>query len=87
MPITGAIISPLIDNIIVLRHVEIESTLRRSMVILKARSSANDSEIREFEITSKGVTVKGKFVGMEHVFEGKPRKSMQEKPPADRSKS
>ena len=87
MPITGAGISILVDNIIVLRHVEIESALRRSIVILKARGSAHDSEIRKFEITSKGVMVKGKFVGMEQILEGKPRKSMQEKPSADRPKS
>jgi circadian clock protein KaiC len=87
MPITGAGISILVDNIIALRHVEIESALRRSIVILKARGSAHDSEIRKFEITSKGVMVKGKFVGMEQILEGKPRKSMQEKPSADRPKS
>jgi circadian clock protein KaiC len=85
-PITGTGISPLVDNIIVLRHVEIESTLRRSIVILKARSSAHASEIREFKITPKGVMVKGKFVEMGQVFEGKPRKPMQEKPSADRSR-
>jgi circadian clock protein KaiC len=83
--ITGTGISPVVDNIIALRNVETESTLRRSLSILKSRGSAHDSEIREFEITPKGVVLK-KFVGMEHVFGGKPRKSMQEQPSADRSR-
>lgn len=83
--ITGTGISPAVDNIITLKNVEIEGTLRRSLGILKSRGSAHGSEIREFEITPKGAVLK-KFVGMEHVFEGKPRKSMQEKPSADRSR-
>jgi circadian clock protein KaiC len=80
MPIIGTGISSTVDNIIALRHVEVESSLRRSMVILKTRGTACDNRIREFEITSKGVTLKKEFAGMEQVSGGTPRKSMQEKP-------
>ena len=80
MPIIGTGISSTVDNIIALRHVEVESSLRRSIVILKTRGTACDNRIREFEITSKGVTLKKEFARMEQVSRGTPRKSMQEKP-------
>jgi circadian clock protein KaiC len=79
MPIIGTGVSSTVDNIIALRHVEIESSLRRSAVILKARGSAHDNEIIEFEITSKGVVLKKKFLGMEQILGGTPRKSIQQK--------
>jgi circadian clock protein KaiC len=71
-------ISTLVDNIIFLRHVEIESVLRRSLVIMKARGSVHDNDIREFEITPKGIVVKGKFVGMEQILGGSPSRSVTE---------
>jgi circadian clock protein KaiC len=86
MPIIGTGISSTVDNIIALRHVEIESSLRRSAVILKARGSPHDNGIREFEITSKGVVLKKKFLGMEQILGGTPRKSIREKLSTDGSR-
>jgi circadian clock protein KaiC len=77
MPIVGTGISSTVDNIVALRNVEIESTLRRSVVVLKARGAAHDNEIKEFEITPKGVVVKKKFVGIEQVLGETPRKSIR----------
>jgi circadian clock protein KaiC len=72
---TGTSLSSNVDNIIFLRHIEIDSSLRRSAVILKSRGTAHDNDIREFEITSNGVVLKEKFAGMEQVLGGTPRKS------------
>jgi circadian clock protein KaiC len=72
---TGTTLSSTVDNIIALRLVDIDSSLRRSVVILKSRGTAHDNEIREFEITPNGVVLTGKFAGMEQVFGGTPRKS------------
>lgn len=57
----SSMVSALMDNIISLRHVEIESALKRSLVIFKARGTAHDRDIREFEITLKGMIVKGEI--------------------------
>jgi len=86
MPIIGTGISSSVDNIIALRHVEIESSLRRSAVVVKARGSAHDNEIIEFEITPKGVVLKKKFLGMEQILGGTPRKSICEKTSTDGSR-
>jgi circadian clock protein KaiC len=75
---TDQIISTIMDNIINLRHVEVESALKRSLVIFKARDTAHDKDIREFEITQKGIVVKEKFAGLEQVLGGAPRKTITE---------
>jgi circadian clock protein KaiC len=75
-PVAGTAVSTLVDNIISLRDVELESALRRPLIIFKARGTAHDREIREFEITSKGMIVKEKFVGVEQILGGAARRSI-----------
>jgi len=77
-PVTGTGISTLVDNIISLRDVELESALKRSLVVFKARGTSHARDIREFEITSKGLTVKEKFAGVEQILGGAPRRSLSE---------
>jgi circadian clock protein KaiC len=69
-PVTETGMSTIADNIISLRHVEVDSALKRSLIVLKARGTSHDNGIREFEITSKGIVVKEKFVGMEQILGG-----------------
>jgi circadian clock protein KaiC len=68
--LAGTAISSLVDNIICLRYVEIESSLKKSIVIFKARGTPHDKDIREFEITPKGIAIKEKFRGMEQLLGG-----------------
>jgi circadian clock protein KaiC len=68
----------LVDNIISLKYVELESSLKRSLTILKAKRTESDKSVTEFDITSKGITVKGKFVGVENILTGSARKSFAE---------
>lgn len=68
----------LTDNVISLKNVEVESALKRSLVIFKARGTNHDRDIREFEITPDGMEVKDKFVGWEQVLAGAPRKAWAE---------
>jgi circadian clock protein KaiC len=67
----------LMDNVISLRNVEVESALKRSLVIFKARGTKHDRDIREFEITTQGMEVKQKFVGWEQLLAGAPRKTWE----------
>jgi circadian clock protein KaiC len=75
--VTGTEISTFVDNIISLRDVELESTLKRSLTVSKARGTAHDRDIREFEVTPKGVMIKGKFVGIWQIMEGAARQQRQ----------
>ncbi len=66
------------DNVISLRNVELESELKRSLIIFKARGTKHDRDIREFEITPKGLEVKQKFVGWEQLLVGAPRNTSKD---------
>ena len=68
----------LMDNVISLRNVEVESALKRSLVIFKARGTRHDRDIREFDITPHGMEVKQKFQGWEQLLAGAPRKTWAE---------
>jgi len=71
-------LSFLVDCILLLRFVEIESEMRKALVILKMRGSNHDKRLREFEITPKGISLTGFFTEYEGVLGGAPRKSVTE---------
>jgi KaiC/GvpD/RAD55 family RecA-like ATPase len=56
----------------------LESALRRSMIVLKARGTAHDRDIRELEIASNGTVVRGKFAGVEQILRSAARRSFTE---------
>jgi circadian clock protein KaiC len=62
------------DCVIPLRYVEIESTMRKALAVLKLRGSDHDKRLREFEITSEGIRVAKPFSGFEGIVTGSPRK-------------
>ena len=45
------------ENLLLLRHIEIDGDVRRLLSVLKMRESGYDSSVREFEITAQGVRV------------------------------
>ena len=48
------------DDILRLRYVSIDGQLRKIMVVIKMRGGNHAKDIREYEITSKGVVILGK---------------------------
>ncbi|WP_150305569.1 ATPase domain-containing protein [Pseudomonas saliphila] len=54
-------ISAAVQNILLLRYVEINSSTRRSISVVKVRSSAFDPAIREYFITDEGVVIGEQF--------------------------
>ncbi len=54
LSVTSIGLSSIFHNIILLRYVEAEAQLRRSMLILKMRASLHDQSILQFSIVSKG---------------------------------
>jgi circadian clock protein KaiC len=59
-PFSTYSISFLTDDIIRLRYVSIDGQLRKIMVVIKMRGGNHAKDIREYEITSKGVIILGK---------------------------
>ena len=75
---TDAGISFLVDCIFSLKPVEIESTIRKALVVWKMRGSDHDKRLREYEITSHGVEVSAPFSDYEGLLTGSPRRSITE---------
>jgi len=67
-PLSG--LTPLVDNVLFLRHVELRSQLHRLLSVLKHRESDYDASIREFTITDTGITVAATFESAEAVLSG-----------------
>jgi len=63
-----------VDSYMLLRYVEIESTIHKALLTLKMRGSDHAKDIRQFEITDKGVEVRSKFEGREGIMSGSPRR-------------
>ncbi len=67
-----------VDTVVLLRQVEVEGHMRKALSILKCRGSDHDKEIREFEITGKGIEVRVAMKGYENVLAG-----MARRPPSE----
>ncbi len=57
---TGVGISHIVDNVILLRYVEVEQLVRRVLTVLKARGSAHSTQVREYTISERGGVCVGK---------------------------
>ena len=66
-------ISFLTDDIIRLRYVEIEGQLRKILMVLKMRGGAHSRDIREYEITSRGIAIGERLPGYDHLVTGMPK--------------
>ena len=77
--LTTSGISSLFENIILLRYVEAEARMKRSMLILKMRSTAHDESILEFTISeSKGLRIVGTMKGYVGILTGVAQREKRE---------
>ncbi|MFW5916939.1 MAG: ATPase domain-containing protein [Halorubrum sp.] len=65
-------ISYLADNIVFLRHLEVEGQMRKAIGVLKKRTSDFERTIREFRITGDGVQVGEPMTGLRGILRGTP---------------
>jgi circadian clock protein KaiC len=65
-------ISYLADNIVFLRHLELQGELRKAIGVLKKRTSDYERTLREFEITEEGIEVGEPLTGMRGILSGMP---------------
>lgn len=69
-------ISFIVDTIIMLRYVEIESAMQRAIMVLKMRGSQHAKEIRRYEVKSGGLEVLDTFEGREGILSGMSHRSV-----------
>jgi len=76
--VTEGGMSFLVDCIVLLKFVEIESSMKRALVIMKMRGSDHDKRLREYEITPHGFNVSAPFTHYEGLMTGTPHRSITE---------
>jgi len=76
--VTDVGLSFLVDCIVALKLVEIESSMRKALIVLKMRGSDHDKRLREYDITSQGIVVSTPFSNYEGLMTGSPRRSYTE---------
>ena len=64
-----------VDSVIMLRYVEIDSVMQRAIAVLKTRGSDHDKAIRRFEIKAGGLVTYEAFKGREGLLSGMPRRT------------
>jgi circadian clock protein KaiC len=67
-PLEG--VSALVENIVLLRYVEIRSSVRRLLGVIKLRESDYDPSLRELRITDQGIRLGEAFEGAESLLSG-----------------
>lgn len=72
-------LSAIVENLILMRQVELRAQLYRLISIMKLRESGYDSAIREFTISPRGIDVAGSFESAEAILTGQPRISPRRK--------
>lgn len=63
-----------VDSVILLRYVEVDSEMQRAVAVLKTRGSDHDNAIRRFEIQQGGVVVGEAFRDREGLLSGMSRR-------------
>jgi circadian clock protein KaiC len=60
----------IVDSYMLLRFVEIDSSIEKAICVLKMRGSDHQKDIRCFKITPHGIEVEAKFSGREGIMSG-----------------
>jgi circadian clock protein KaiC len=68
-----------VDNIVFLRYVEIESELETALTVLKARGSKHAKDIRQYAIAEHGIVIETKFAGHQGILTGFPSRPISGK--------
>jgi circadian clock protein KaiC len=66
-------LTPIADNLILLRYLEMGAEVRRLVSVLKVRDSGFDPRLRSFEVAPGAITIGAVFQGMEGLLSGFPR--------------
>ena len=69
-------LSFLVDVIILMRYVEIDSAIQRAILVLKMRGSGHAKEIRRYVIEPGGVRVMDVFEGRQGLLSGTPHEAL-----------
>jgi len=73
--VTNQHLSVIVDGIILLKYLEMESEIQRALSVLKMRGCHHDQTIRRYEIGDQGLRVLSRFEGAEGLMAGQARRT------------
>ncbi len=65
----------LVDTVLLMQYVEVDSAIQRAIAVMKMRGSAHQKEIRRFHIQPGGIILEGPFTGREGILAGMPHRT------------
>ncbi|MGM0493011.1 MAG: extracellular solute-binding protein [Armatimonadota bacterium] len=71
--VSGEHLSIIVDGIILMKYLELESEIQRAMSVLKMRGSGHDAGIWRYIIRNRGIELQSRFEGAEGVMAGAAR--------------
>ena len=74
MALSSYLISFLSDDVIRMRYVEIESQLRKLIMVVKMRGAPHSKDIREYDISSEGILIGERLTDYVDLLTGVPRR-------------
>lgn len=74
LPFSSYLVSFLTDDIIRMRYVEIESQLRKLIMVVKMRGNLHSKDIREYDISSEGIVIGERLTDYVHLLTGIPQR-------------
>jgi circadian clock protein KaiC len=69
---TSGNLSYLADNIVFLRHLELQGELEKAIGVLKKRTSDFERTLRQYEITGDGIRVGDPLTNLQGIMTGEP---------------
>lgn len=72
-------VSSIIDTWLLLRDLELNGERNRGVYVLKSRGMAHSNQVREFVLSSEGITLRDVYVGPEGVLTGSSRLAQEAK--------
>ncbi len=69
----------LVDNVIVLRYVELEAEMQKAINVLKFRGGDHDRKFRPLRQTENGISITSEFRGVENISLGSARRSLAQR--------
>lgn len=75
LSITEVGLSFLVDSIVLLRQIEVESSMKHVILVLKMRGSDHERNLREYWISDSGIRVGSQLLGYEDILTGTAKRS------------
>jgi circadian clock protein KaiC len=73
LPSSPHAISFLSEDLLLMRYVEMHGALRKVMAVVKMRRSSHATELNEYEVTARGIVVRGPVGALTGMVPGSPR--------------